>query len=189
MTTAVLELDRGRGVYFPGKWHVWRREQAARAQHAARSAARDAATIARLERFVERFGAKATKASQARSKRKQIDRLKAGIGETRARPPSLGFEFLQPARSGRVVLDVEGLSLAPGGRELLREASFALERGEHVALVGPNGSGKTTLLETLLDRRAPEAEHVRVGQRRRAHAYFSQHETELDGRGVGAGGG
>ncbi len=97
VTTAVLELERGRGVYFPGQWHIWRREQAARAQHAARSAARDAATIARLERFVERFGAKATKASQARSKRKQIDRLKADAGrDAGARASGLGFEFLDP---------------------------------------------------------------------------------------------
>ena len=78
VTTSVLELDRGRSVFFPGKWHVWRLEQAARAQHAARR--RPSATrseIARLERFVERFGAKDTKAKQAQSKRKQIERLKA----------------------------------------------------------------------------------------------------------------
>ena len=82
VTTAVLELDRGRSVYFPGKWHVWRREQAARALHAARAAERDAEEIARLERFVERFGAKNTKAKQAKSKQKQIDRLKAQRVET-----------------------------------------------------------------------------------------------------------
>src|SRR5213075_637328 len=54
-TTAVLELDQGRSVYFAGPWHVWRREKAARAQHAARTEARVAEDIARLERFVERF--------------------------------------------------------------------------------------------------------------------------------------
>src|SRR6516165_9774540 len=81
VTTAVLELDRGRSVFFPGRWHVWRREQAARAQFAARSAGRDAEKIARLERFVERFGAKATKARQAKSKRREIDRLRAGLPE------------------------------------------------------------------------------------------------------------
>src|SRR5579862_9657382 len=81
VTTAVLELDRGRSVFFPGKWHVWRREQAARAQHAARTAERDAEKIAQLERFVERFGAKNTKAKQAKSKEKQIERLKAGMAE------------------------------------------------------------------------------------------------------------
>ena len=113
VTTAVLELDRGRSVYFPGKWHVWRREQAARAQHAARTAERDSEKIAQLERFVERFGAKNTKAKQAKSKQKQIDRLKAGMPEAAAGPRrTLGFEFLKPApvRPGRAG------SRRPGGQ-------------------------------------------------------------------------
>src|SRR5262249_10862891 len=152
VTTAVLELDRGRSVFFPGKWHVWRREQAARAPHAARTAERGAGKIAQLERFVERFGAKNTKAKQAKSKQKQIDRLRAGLPDSRGLSPSsrrtLGFEFLKPARSGRVVVEAEGLALHAGEKELLEDASFALERAEHVALVGPNGSGKTTLLAT-----------------------------------------
>ncbi len=182
VTTAVLELERGKSVYFPGKWHVWRLEQAARAQYEAKNAARDAEQIARLERFVERFGAKATKAAQARSKRKQIDRLKANLGETKTRPPALGFEFLAPKRSGRIVLEAENLRLAPGERDLLIDGSFALERGEHVSLVGPNGSGKTTLLETLMGRRDPEGGRSKLGHGVEP-AYFSQHEAELDERG------
>ncbi|HWE80264.1 MAG TPA: ABC-F family ATP-binding cassette domain-containing protein [Gaiellaceae bacterium] len=183
VTTAVLELDRGRSVYFPGKWHVWRREQAARAQHAAKAAGRDAEKIAQLERFVERFGAKNTKAKQAKSKQKQIDRLRAGMAETaRAPARSLGFEFLKPARSGRVVMEVEGLELKAGDKELVRDGSFALERGEHVSLIGPNGSGKTTLLETVLGRREPVSGKSRLGHGVEV-AYFSQHEVELDERG------
>jgi ATP-binding cassette subfamily F protein 3 len=186
VTTAVLELDRGRSVYFPGKWHLWRREQAARAQHAARTAERDAEKIAQLERFVERFGAKNTKAKQAKSKQKQIDRLKAGMPTSEGLSPSprraLGFEFLKPARSGRVVVEVEGVSLRAGEKELLDDASFALERGEHVALVGPNGSGKTTLLETILGSREPATGRVKLGHGV-VPAYFSQHEAELDERG------
>ena len=183
VTTAVLELDRGRSVFFPGKWHLWRREQAARAQHAARTAERDAAKIAQLERFVERFGAKNTKAKQAKSKEKQIERIKAGRAETASGPRrSLGFEFLKPVRSGRVVVEAEELDLRAGDKELLHEAAFALERGEHIALIGPNGSGKTTLLETILGRREPAAGRVRLGHSVEP-AYFSQHEAELDERG------
>ena len=168
VTTAVLELDRGRSVYFPGKWHVWRLEQAARALHAAKWAARDSEKIAQLERFVERFGAKNTKAKQAKSKQKQIDRLKATLPEAAAGPRrSLGFEFLKPARSGRVVVEAEGLDLRAGDKELLEGASFALERGEHVALIGPNGSGKTTLLETVLGRREPARRPGEARPRRR----------------------
>jgi ATP-binding cassette subfamily F protein 3 len=183
VTTAVLELDRGRSVFFPGKWHLWRREQAARALHAAKTAERDAEKIAQLERFVERFGAKNTKAKQAKSKQKQIDRLRANMVEVGPRPRrSLGFEFLKPARSGRVVVEAEALDLRAGEKELLRGVSFALERGEHVSLIGPNGSGKSTLLETVLARRDPAAGRVKLGHGVEV-AYFSQHEVELDERG------
>jgi ATP-binding cassette subfamily F protein 3 len=183
VTTAVLELERGRSVYFPGQWHVWLKERAARELHASRSNARDAATIARLERFVERFGAKATKASQARSKQRQIDRLRTNLRETGQRAPTLGFEFLTPSRPGRIVLEADGLTLAPGDRELLSDASLVLERGEHVALVGPNGSGKSTLLETILGHREPRAGQLRLGHGVQV-GYFSQHEAELDERGT-----
>ena len=183
VTTAVLELEAGRSVFFPGEWHVWRRERAARGLHAARAAERRAEELARLERFVERFRYKASKARQAQSKLKRIERIKGSQAEERpAARRTLGFEFLKPRRSGRVVVEAEGLELAVPGRVLLRDVSFALERGEHVALVGPNGSGKTTLLETALGRRAPAAGRVRLGHDVEP-AYFSQHEAELDERG------
>ena len=184
VTTAVLELEGGRSVYFPGTWHVWRREQAARALHLAKTAEREREQLERLARFVERFRYKASKARQAQSKLRQIDRIKTTRVETpAARRRALGFEFLKPPRSGRDVVVVEGLSLAAGDKPLLDGASFAIERGEHVALVGPNGSGKTTLLETLLGRRQPGAGRIRLGHGV-IPAYFSQHEAELDERGT-----
>ena len=79
------------------------------------------------------------------------------------RSKSLGFEFLKPARSGRTVVEAEGLDVRIGDRVLLDGVSFAIERGEHVALVGPNGSGKTTLLETILEQREPQGGSVRLG--------------------------
>src|SRR6266536_5943256 len=187
-TTAVLELDAGRSTYFAGPWHRWRLEKAARLQSATKEAARYAEDIARLERFVARFRYKKTKAKQAQAKLTQIGRLtqeKAKVGEeisllTR-RSKRLGFGFIDPPRSGRTVVETEGLAVQIGERDLLREASFALERGEHVALVGPNGSGKTTLLETMLDNRETKAGHVRLGHS--VHVgYFSQQEVELDER-------
>src|SRR3954451_16342345 len=183
VTTAVLELDRGRSVFFPGQWHVWRREQAARALQLEKETARKPDDIERLERFVELFRAKNTKAKQAKSKQKQIDRIKAQQVEAGPGPRrTLGFEFLKPARSGRIVVDAEGLDVRAGDKELLHGASVALERGEHVSLIGPNGAGKTTLLETLLGRRDPAAGKVRFGHGVET-AYFSQHEAELDERG------
>jgi ATP-binding cassette subfamily F protein 3 len=183
VTTAVLELEGGKSVYFPGAWHVWRREQAARDIHQAKTAERQAEELARLERFVERFRYKASKARQAQSKLKQIEKLQA----RRVLPPdhrrrALGFEFLKPARSGRDVAVADGLRVQAGEKLLLDGASFAIERGEHVALVGPNGSGKTTLLETLLGQRDAAGGTSRLGHGV-VPAYFSQHEAELDERG------
>ncbi len=183
VTTAVLELEGGKSVYFPGAWHVWRREAAARAMHQAKTAIRQAEQIERLERFVERFRYKASKARQAQMKIKQIKKLEAvRVYKPEERKRGLGFEFLKPARSGRDVAVVEDLTLRAGDKELLKHASFAIERGEHVALVGPNGSGKTTLLETLLGLREPAGGKLRLGHGVQA-AYFSQHEAELDERG------
>jgi ATP-binding cassette subfamily F protein 3 len=189
VTTAVLELDGGRATFFPGPWHTWRREKAARALHAQKTADRVSEDIARLERFVERFRYKKSKAKQAQAKLTQIGWLEKeraqATGElaqlTRARR-TLGFDFLKPPRSGRTVVEADGLALAAGAKPLLADVSFALERGEHVALVGPNGSGKTTLLEAILGRREPGAGRVRLGHGVEA-AYFSQHELELDERG------
>src|SRR6059058_210061 len=184
VTTATLELEAGRATFFPGQWHAWRREKAARMLHAQKEVARVQADIARLERFVERFRAKKDKAKQAQAKLTQIGRLEreraAAAGEVALlsrRTRGLGFEFLKPARSGRVVVEADGLEVAIGGRVLLHDASFAVERGEHVALVGPNGSGKTTLLERLV-----RGEGVRIGHGVQI-GYFSQQEMELDTRG------
>jgi ATP-binding cassette subfamily F protein 3 len=152
--------------------------------HAQKEVQRVQGDIARLERFVERFRAKKNKAKQAQAKLTHIDRLqqeRAGHADQIAllsrRTRGLGFEFLKPARSGRTVVEADGLEVAIGKRVLLRDATFALERGEHVALVGPNGSGKTTLLERLVRGEGPRIGHgVQVG-------YFSQQELELDARG------
>jgi len=189
VTTGVLELEAGRSLFFPGPWHAWRIERAARAASAAKTAERVGVDIARLERFVERFRYKKSKAKQAQAKLTQIERLqKERAGATgelellNRRSRSLGFDFLKPARSGRTVVEATGLEVDAGDKELLKAATFALERGEHVGLVGPNGSGKTTLLETILGAREARDGKVRLGHGV-VPAYFSQHEVELDERG------
>jgi ATP-binding cassette, subfamily F, member 3 len=186
VANGVLELSGGRSIFFPGPWHVWRREKAARALDAAKTADRVQEDIARLERFVERFRYKKNKAKQAQAKLTHIGRLRKERAEATdrlkaldTRRRALGFDFLDPPRSGRTVVEAEALEVAAGEKPLLSNVGFALERGEHVALVGPNGSGKTTLLETMLGLREAEAGRIRLGHGVEP-AYFSQHEMELD---------
>jgi len=190
VTNGVLELSGGRSLYFKGPWHEWRREKVARALHAQKALDRLEDDIVRLERFVERFRYKKSKAKQAQAKLTHIGRLEQERGEEAdtldrlsVRKRSMGFEFLNPARSGRTVVEASGLAVRAGTKDLLHDLDFALERGEHVALVGPNGSGKTTLLETMLDRTESAAGKVRLGHGVEA-AYFSQQELELDDRGT-----
>jgi ATP-binding cassette, subfamily F, member 3 len=183
VTNATMELEGGRSTYFAGPWHVWRREKAERAAHAQKAAARISEDIERLERFVARFRYKKSKAKQAQAKLTQIDRLETERREAAGEHAlltrgtrRLGFDFLEPPRSGRVVLEVAGATVEAGGRVLLSDVSLALERGEHVGLVGPNGSGKTTLLEAIVAGEHKLGYGVEVG-------YFPQQEIHLDERG------
>jgi ATP-binding cassette, subfamily F, member 3 len=190
ITNVVLELEAGRSTYFSGPWHAWRIEKASRLHAASKAAERIGRDIERLERFVARFRASTEKmARKAQVKLTQIERLekerakaKGDVDLLTRKSKRLGFEFLKPARSGRTVVEANGLDVQIGERRLLNGATFALERGEHVALVGPNGSGKTTLLETLLAHQETEDGPVRVGHGV-IPAYFSQQEMELDTRG------
>ena len=190
VTTAVLELGGPKPFFFDGPWHAWRREKAARASAAATTVGRVSDDIERLERFVARFRYKKSKAKQAQAKLTEIARLekqrRTAADELTAltkRRRTLGFEFLKPARSGRIVLEAERLTVSAGEKQLLHDTALVLERGEHVALVGPNGSGKTTLLETVLGLRDADAGTIRIGHGV-IPAYFSQHDVDLPEQGT-----
>jgi ATP-binding cassette subfamily F protein 3 len=196
--TSVLELEAGRGKFFPGSWHAWRREQAARELALGRAIERQQAEIERLERFVTRFRA-GTRARQAQSRAKKLEKIER-ISRGPTDGSSLEFAFRPPERSGRVVFELEGGRISVGERVLVDDAELWLERGEHVSLVGPNGGGKTTLIEALAGRReiggsdgralatasgpdGARAGPVVVGKLRTGHnvklGYLSQHADEL----------
>jgi ATP-binding cassette subfamily F protein 3 len=178
--TAVLELEAGRSRFFPGPWHAWRKEQAARELALGRAIERQQAEIERLERFVTRFRA-GTRSRQAQSRVKKLakmQRLERDPKDGR----SLGFSFDKPSRSGRVVLELEHADIRAGDKELLGDAELWLERGEHITLVGPNGAGKTTLIETLAARRPLEKGKLRTGHNVEL-GYLSQHAEEIGSQG------
>jgi ATP-binding cassette subfamily F protein 3 len=174
--TAVLELEGGRGRFFAGSWHAWRREKAARELALGRAIERQEAEIARLERFVTRFRA-GTRARQAQSRIKRLSKIER-ISRGPVDGAALEFAFKAPERSGRVVFELLGASVSAGGKRLLDDAEMWLERGEHVSLVGPNGAGKTTLIETLAGRRELDAGKLLTGHNVKL-AFLSQHADEL----------
>jgi ATP-binding cassette subfamily F protein 3 len=138
--------------------------------------------IERMERFVERFRYKATKARQAQSRVKaldKIDRIERDPRDTR----TLGFSFGSAERTGRVVLEVEDARLEVPGRTLLEDGALWLERGEHVSLVGPNGAGKTTLIEAVAGHRPLDGGRLKLGHNVKL-GYLSQHAHELGSRGT-----
>jgi ATP-binding cassette subfamily F protein 3 len=189
--TCVLELEAGRSRFFNGPWHAWRKEQAAREIALGKAIARQEAEIARMERFVERFSAKATKARQAQDRVKKLEKLQAG--KVRRDPKDtreLGFRFKKPERSGRVIFELEDGRLEVGDsavpRTLLAGAQLWLERGEHVSLVGMNGTGKTTLIRALAGRRGPAAHRP---QRHRRLPVSARRGARVGRRAHSAGGG
>jgi ATP-binding cassette, subfamily F, member 3 len=182
--TSVLELEAKRARFFAGPWHAWRKEQAAREIARGKAIERQEAEIARMERFVERFRYKATKARQAQSRLKQIDKIKRdGVEAEQRDNRNLRFSFVKPERPGRVVLKLVGATIEVPGRTLLSDARLEVERGEHVVLVGPNGAGKTTLIETLAGQLEPAAGSVRLGHNVKL-GYLSQHADTAAGEGT-----
>jgi ATP-binding cassette subfamily F protein 3 len=181
--TSVLELEAGRARFFSGPWHAWRREKAARELSLGRSIDKQQAEIARMERFVERFRAKATKARQAQSRVKRLEKMERIERDPRD-AAGLSFKFAGAERSGRVVFELDGgridVPSSDGGdaRALIDPAELWLERGEHVALVGANGSGKTTLIETLAGRRELPRGKLLTGHNVTL-SYLSQHAEWL----------
>jgi ATP-binding cassette subfamily F protein 3 len=180
--TSVLELEAGRSRFFAGPWHKWRQERAARELALGRAIDKQQAEIARLERFVERFRAKATKARQAQSRVKRLEKIERIERDPRD-TAALSFQFKAPERAGRVIFELEDGRIEVPGRTLLEHAELWLERGEHVALVGSNGSGKTTLIETLAGRRPLAAGKLRSGHNVTL-GYLSQHAEHIDGGGT-----
>ena len=164
--TAVLELTgaASRSRFFAGTWHQWRREQAAREMALGKAIDKQQAEIERMERFIERFRYKATKAKQAQSRVKKLAKIERIERDPRD-GKGLEFAFAAPERSGRVIFELLDGRIEVGEQSplvLLEHVELWLERGEHVSLVGPNGTGKTTLIETLAGRAAAgggQAEH------------------------------
>ncbi len=133
--------------------------------------------IARLQEFADRFRAKNTKAAQAQSKLKQIERMEK-IEAPVARERGIAFTFPQPKRSGLKIIALENIHQAYGENLVYRGMSFQAERGQRIVLVGPNGAGKSTLLKLLAGVVTPQAGERKLGHNARS-GYYSQYRVEM----------
>lgn len=137
-----------------------------------------------IQGFIDRFGAKATKARQAQSKARLVDQLVEEMDALDIRPssrlyPKLRFSPLRP--SGKIALTVKNIKKSFNSKEVLGGISFEIERGDRLAIVGPNGIGKSTLLEILTDHLLADEGGFQWGAAARL-AYFPQdHKREVQG--------
>jgi ATP-binding cassette subfamily F protein 3 len=174
---SIVEIAHSKLVRYRGNWDNYVEQKAAREEQQLAAYKNQQKEIAALQLFADRFRAKASKASQAQSKLKQIDRMEK-IAAPVARGKTIKFHFPQPPRSGLRVIALKDVDHAYGDLVVYRGLNFHAERGQRTVLVGPNGAGKSTLLKLLAGvlpvqhgARAP-GHNVRVG-------YFSQNRIDV----------
>jgi ATP-binding cassette, subfamily F, member 3 len=177
LTTQIWEIRHGKVLRFRGNYDeylVQRAAAEARLESAYKNQQRE---IAHLMEFVDRFRAKNTKASQAQSKLKQIERMEK-IAAPEADGRKIKFRFPQPPRAGLKAITLEGIHHSYGENVIYRGIDFEAQRGQRVVLVGPNGAGKSTLLK-ILGAVLP----VQQGLRQLGHnvkcGYYSQYRIDM----------
>ena len=177
VATHILDVDYGTILPYTGNYAAFlQQKQAIRAQKEG-EIERAEKEIAHKRAYVERFGAKASKAKQAQSRLKQIERIEVEeLKESSRRSPL--FRFAPERPSGKDVLEVAGLDKAYGANQVLRDMSFVIRRGEKVALIGPNGLGKSTLLKIVTGNVDADDGSVKIGHEVRI-GYFAQDHHDV----------
>ena len=177
VTSHTLDVDYRTITLYTGSYSTFVIDKAAIRERKEATIERAEEEIARKRAWVERFGAKNTKATQAQSRLKQIEKIEVEelVGSSR-RAPMLRFEQERP--SGRDVLAIENLSKAYGDHRVLTDVNLVLRRGERIGIIGPNGLGKSTLLKILVRRLAADTGQARWGHEVR-YGYFPQDHREV----------
>ncbi len=174
----VLELDgSGRFTAYEGDYDRYLDQRAQRLAERLAQQRNQEREIAHMEKFVQRFRAKASKAKQAQSRLKALDRIER-IEVDPIRRSRLRLRIPEPARSGEIVMSLSDIHKSYGDTPVYHGVDVEIRRGERVALVGPNGAGKSTLLRIIAG-----ALDFDSGERRPGHnvqvAFYAQHQLEV----------
>ena len=179
LCTHIAELRASRIMRYTGNYDDYVEQRAAAEATMIATAKSQQREIDRMQLFVDRFRAKNTKAAQAQSKMKQIERLKEEMVETPDGPDAaMGFRFPQPQRSGQRVITLEKIKFGYGEKLIYDGIDFEVERDQRIVLVGPNGAGKSTLLKLLAEVLKPQAGMHKLGHNAK-YGYFAQHRAAM----------
>jgi ATP-binding cassette subfamily F protein 3 len=179
LCTHIAELRSAKIQRYTGNYDSYLEQRAANELILIATAKAQQRDIDRLQLFADRFGAKASKASQAQSKRKQIERIKENMVAVPDGPEStMGFSFPQPQRSGQRVITLEKIKFGYGEKLIYDGIDFEVERDQRIVLVGPNGAGKSTLLKLLAEVLKPQSGVHKLGHNAK-YGYFAQHRAAM----------
>ncbi len=178
LVDSIVELGRGKLHRYRGTYTDYLVQKAAREEQQLAAFKNQQKEIASLQLFADRFRAKASKASQAQSKLKQIERMDKLSAPEGAERTVGQFRFPQPPRAGHKVIALNDVDFAYGDLQIYKGMNFQAERGQRTVLVGPNGAGKSTLLKLLAGVLELQKGERVLGQNVRVR-YFSQHRTEM----------
>ena len=175
MVTSIAELGLSELAVYQGDYDEYLVQREARRELLQAQARNQAKRVAEIERFIERFRYKASKARQVQSRIKMLDRLERVEVERDAR--GIRFGFPQPPRTGRRVATLRSIHKAYGDNVVYTDVDFEVERGMRVAFVGPNGAGKSTLLKILAGVLPFDRGERTLGVHVAVH-YYAQHQLD-----------
>ncbi|MBT6601391.1 MAG: ABC-F family ATP-binding cassette domain-containing protein [Nitrospina sp.] len=175
LVTKVIELDRGTLTAYPGNYNDFERLKKEREAQLLSESINQQKRISEIERFIERFRAKNTKATQVQSRIKMLNKLERV--ETMTNSKTVGFRFPQPVRSGRISMELKNVYKSYGTNIVYQNFSIKLERGWKVAFVGENGAGKSTLLKLMAGIISHDSGKIQSGHNV-TRSYYAQHQAD-----------
>lgn len=175
VTDHILEVESGDIVKFPGSLDDYFEQKQMLNEVLQKQALTQQAKRKSILDFVTRFGAKATKARQAQSRLKALEKME--VIELKAAPTHTHIHIPPASPTGKMILEVENVSCGYGDKVILKEVTLRLERGDHLGIVGLNGAGKSTLLKSLGEQIPLLQGSIKWGHQVRL-SYFAQHTPE-----------